>query len=230
MKSPASIVLIITTCGTLAWVCFSKFTFAHSARRVIPTSNFTQVTSEPRRVLPTNIAKKDPQPAVNNLAAEATPENHNAPDQESQVVPNIAMLSALPEKADGSIDYAQLPQTRLLGSWMNSQNEGDFSGYANLYHESFAGIKRVGGSAVQYDLPKWLEDRRKMFNDKMEVIVSDVEFKFARDMSEVKVEFTQQWSSRTFSDLGRKSILLKPFGSEWKIVREEMLWSKVLRK
>jgi len=116
----------------------------------------------------------------------------------------------------------------IVIEWKNAQKAGDFNKYASLYHKGFGGVKRVGGNKYNYNLDKWLNDRKKMFSKPMDVRVSEIKFSHNLSMGSHKVFFKQYWSSGSYSDFGSKEMHIDKTEKGYKITYEEMLDSKVL--
>lgn len=113
----------------------------------------------------------------------------------------------------------------FLDSWLSVQNTGSYSNYAAMYADTFAGIRRTGSSTHNLNRDAWLKDRKKMFKKKMVVEANNPEIKLAGTTATVK--FEQIWASDTYKDKGDKLLDLTFENGKLKIIREEMLFSKV---
>ena len=128
----------------------------------------------------------------------------------------------------------ELAQVRAeLEAWLAAQQSLDFERYAAFYADGFRGLKRVGDRRFRFDRSGWLADRRPMFKPGLTVKASGLEL--VRVEQSIAVFFTQEFSSLSYRDRGRKQLLFAkaspaaggaPGG--WRIVREEMLSSEVL--
>lgn len=113
----------------------------------------------------------------------------------------------------------------FLNDWLAAQNKGSYSDYAALYSKRFIGIKRSGKSMRKFDHDSWLKDRKKMFKKKMLVAANSPEITISGTIASVK--FEQIWESGTYKDKGNKVLDLSLENEKLKIIREEMLFSKV---
>jgi hypothetical protein len=115
----------------------------------------------------------------------------------------------------------------FMGNWFEAQNNGTYSKYAAMYSNNFVGIRRSGSHTQKLDHDAWLKDRKRMFKNKMSVTTSgDWEIKLSGTTSLVK--FEQKWESSTYTDKGVKQLNLALENGTLKIVREELLFSKVI--
>ncbi|MEZ4945647.1 MAG: hypothetical protein R2804_08975 [Cyclobacteriaceae bacterium] len=113
----------------------------------------------------------------------------------------------------------------LLKDWLASQNEGDFNKYKYFYSKDFYGIKRAGESEYSFNREDWLTDRKRMFHKKMIVRATDIQIVLKDTIH--KVVFNQDWQSNSFRDYGAKLLLVSQNKNTFKIIREEMLESKL---
>ena len=116
----------------------------------------------------------------------------------------------------------------IFNVWLESQNESDFGRYSSLFAEDFEGIARNGSNVKKYDRKGWLDARRGAFDREVAVVAEDVKLEVVE--AGVAVRFIQTWSSESYADRGEKVLELEPRNGEWKIVREIMLESKVLKR
>lgn len=115
---------------------------------------------------------------------------------------------------------------RLLSSWLEAQNTGDFDAYAALYASRFYGVRRTGAVTRRFDRDGWLKDRKRMFRKKMTVQADDV--RASLTAGSARVSFSQTWASGRYKDVGGKQLVLVAQDGAWKIAREEMLASRVI--
>lgn len=114
----------------------------------------------------------------------------------------------------------------FLGNWFEAQNTGEYSKYADMYSMKFVGIRRSGTSVLKMTHDAWLKDRYRMFKKKMSVTSGTPEI-YISDKTAV-VKFEQMWESQTYRDKGIKQLTLALEKKKIKIVREEMLSSKII--
>jgi hypothetical protein len=113
-----------------------------------------------------------------------------------------------------------------VDDWLAAQNSGNFSAYEKAYAARFTGVRRSGARVVRLSRAGWMKDRRRMFQKKMTVSVADVQIIPAG--TGAVVTFEQTWASGSYKDVGRKRLVLAPEGGALRIVREEMLESKIV--
>ena len=119
---------------------------------------------------------------------------------------------------------AETDAQKVLDDWLAAQNTGDFAAYDKLYAGQFFGVKRVGANKTTYDRAGWLEDRGRMFKNKMVVEADGVTI--STNPRSAVVHFTQSFSSGKFRDVGPKQLIVIVEGGDLKISREEMLQSQ----
>ena len=132
----------------------------------------------------------------------------------------IAVLSVTPAFAEPAPEASA-----LLARWLRAQNQRDFAAYEALYANAFTGVRRVRDRRVELDRNGWMRDRRRMFARPVTVEASDVVW--SSDALGTTARFTQTFASSSFSDRGGKQLRLEKSNDRWKIVREEMLTSRV---
>lgn len=116
----------------------------------------------------------------------------------------------------------------LVERWRAAQNAGDFDAYAALYGDGFEGVKRAGEAVQRFDRAGWLADRERMFARPMRVDVDELRVDVSPDGQGARAELVQTWTSGSFGDRGRKRLDLALRGDELRIVREEMLDSRIV--
>ena len=132
---------------------------------------------------------------------------------------------ASPVKA-GLSEVDRAAVERLVVAWAEAQNRSDFDAYQAMYADTFFGIKRAGSRVRQFGLKGWLEDRGKMFRRPFTVTVSGLVIGGTPDLA--IANFTQEWQSAKFRDVGPKQLVLERRGSSWAIRREELFSSTLL--
>lgn len=115
----------------------------------------------------------------------------------------------------------------FLNNWLAAQNAGSFANYSVMYAQEFSGIKRSGNKrTTSFNRNAWLEDRKRMFKNKMRVSARNVQINALGPTATVK--FEQTWESQGYKDKGEKQLYLVIEKSGLRIKREEMFASKVL--
>lgn len=121
-----------------------------------------------------------------------------------------------------------LPESEVkafVTRWETAQNEHDFAAYSALYAERFMGVKRVGTYSKRFDRTAWLADRKPMFEGGAKVRITDVTLVAAAGAT--RAVFTQEFTSSSFRDIGKKELFLVPAPGGIAISREEMLSSQI---
>lgn len=115
----------------------------------------------------------------------------------------------------------------FISEWFEAQNTGSYSKYVAMYSKKFVGIRRSGSSTRNFNYEDWLKDRKKMFKKKM--VVSGGVLEIKPSGSSATVKFEQTWESGSYKDKGLKLIKLALENGKLKIIREEMLSSRIVQ-
>jgi len=96
--------------------------------------------------------------------------------------------------------------------WLKAWQDRDLDQYLAFYSKSF--------KSSQGTFKKWKKSRHRALSikNKIVIVVSDVQMQEKKDM--VKMSFIQDYKSETLSDVGRKTLIWRKEGGQWKIVRE----------
>ena len=113
----------------------------------------------------------------------------------------------------------------LFAAWLATQNGSNFAAYGAMYGERFTGVKRALGGTRSFGRAGWLADRKIMFEKPMKVGASDVRITLSG--ATAHIQFQQAWSSGTYADTGLKQLLVASTPQGLRVVREEMISSKV---
>ena len=159
--------------------------------------------------------------------------------------PGKSTKSDVPESSQDSLSVAKESKTRTsektvvkdarmteelirekVQEWLLFQNKGDFESYQTLYAKKFMGVKRSGQRETRFTREGWLLDREKMFGQKFEVNVDDIETLNTKTSG--VASFTQFWKSKRFEDKGPKRLSFVLEDGAVKISREEMLESFIV--
>ena len=136
----------------------------------------------------------------------------------------IAMLVLAPPCFASGINEADI--INFLGEWFEAQNTGEYSKYAAMYSDSFIGVKRSGTKMFELNHDAWLKDRKKMFHKIIKVRSNTPTIKFRGQTAFVR--FEQTWESGRYRDKGDKELQICIERGVLKIIREEMLFSKII--
>lgn len=123
-------------------------------------------------------------------------------------------------------EISEMKLKEFLAKWLEAQNTGSYSAYANMYSNTFTGIKRSGPRTKTLNVLEWLKDREQMFKEDFVVKAINPEFNSSGVTASIK--FEQWWESARYKDKGYKIIDIRLEGETLKIVREEMISSTVL--
>lgn len=169
--------------------------------------------------------QKKPAPDAPAAAAQAQPEAK--PASPATPLPQAATAAAVPAPAAATaVQAVEAAEAQaLVDAWLQAQNKGDFEAYQKLYAQRMTGVRRSGEVAKSFARPGWLADRRRMFAKQMQVTASEVQITAGPTAA---VQFSQQFASGNFSDVGPKRLVLVREAGEVRIAREEMLASQVL--
>jgi hypothetical protein len=109
----------------------------------------------------------------------------------------------------------------LVERWRLAQNTRNFKGYQDCYDSSFFGIKRTKtGGAQRMNFGTWMNDRRKMLPNVIELGVSNMQISFDGDTAVVRLD--QRFRSVNYADDGLKELRVKMFPAGPKIIFEEL--------
>jgi ketosteroid isomerase-like protein len=159
-----------------------------------------------------------------SVACKSKPAPTEAPV--SSAAPSATALpSASAAAAVASTGLPEADVKAFVEKWQAAQNARDFDGYSQLYATRFMGVKRVGTYSKRFDRASWLADRKPMFEAGAQVKVTDVEL--VAVAGSTRAVFTQEFTSGTFRDVGKKELFLVAAPGGIAISKEEMLDSKV---
>jgi len=137
----------------------------------------------------------------------------------------IILFVVLSVKSAFGSEISEAEVRTFFDTWLKAQNTGSFSNYAGMYAAKFHGIKRSGSRTYGYDHGSWLDDRKRMFSNKMTVTASNIKVQISDETA--TIQFEQTWESNTYKDKGNKYLYLIRDKVSLKIAREEMLASKI---
>lgn len=138
----------------------------------------------------------------------------------------ISILILLLATSSFATEITEEAVSSFMVNWFQAQNKGTFKKYAAMYSANFIGIRRSGTKVQTFDHDSWLKDRKRTFSKPL--IVSGGILKIQLSGKTALVKFKQTWTSSTYSDEGDKLLKLAIENGEIKIIREEMLFSRVL--
>jgi hypothetical protein len=145
-------------------------------------------------------------------------------DKATGSAPSPAVTQKAPVSARPKLDTEKL--RRFVERWQQAQNDGKMEQYREIYAQDFAGLKRVGGRAIEMGRDAWLQDRHKLSLKTPRIEISDLRFYRNREL--VIAEFHQRWATKNFADEGTKVLTLRARSGSWEILREAMLESRAL--
>lgn len=156
-------------------------------------------------------------------ACKAKPAAPSEPPAKTEVAAAPTPSAAVTAPALSGLPEADVKA--FVERWQGAQNSKDFAAYSGLYAERFMGLKRVGSYSKRFDRAGWLADRKPMFDAGAQVKVSDVVLVAAPGAT--RATFTQEFTSGSFRDVGKKELFLVAAPGGISITKEEMLDSKV---
>lgn len=147
-------------------------------------------------------------------AASGQTKNTNKADSSQLLNRPLAEESLTPTPTQESV-------TALIERWRLAQNTRNFREYQDCFDTSFFGIKRTKtGGPQRMNFGSWMNDRRKMLPNVIEVGVSNMQISFDGDTAIAR--FDQRFRSANHADDGLKEIRVKMFPAGPKIVFEEL--------
>jgi len=75
------------------------------------------------------------------------------------------------------------------------------------------------------NLDGWLKYKNNVRNHSKDIRIEIEGLKISTEGDSAKVEFIQHYSSSVLKDKGKKTLLLRKVGNDWKIYRE--MWTKM---
>jgi len=105
-----------------------------------------------------------------------------------------------------------------VNNWLNSWETGDMEQYASSYD---AASFRAQGM----NLDGWLKYKKDVRNKSQNIQIEIEDLKITSDGKTAKAEFIQHYRSSILKDKGKKTLLLRKSGKDWKIYSET--WTKM---
>jgi ketosteroid isomerase-like protein len=140
--------------------------------------------------------------------AEAKPEAAQAKPAPAEVKPPAAEAKPQPAEARSKF-FAE-----LVGAWARAWTLKDQEAYFAFYHPDF----RYGAKNMNLDAFKVYRSELMNGSGRLEVLASDFEVRPLGDR--VRVAFRQVYRSDQLRDQGRKTLVFKKAGPDWKILSE----------
>ncbi len=181
------------------------------ARRHIDPNSFEANKDKIQQIL-TDIEMQEQHPHwLAGLKAAAKIENFSCADI------NIGSAAPVVEQAQPTTNASeqQISPEAVVNSWLKAWSSKDLDVYFANYSEHFY----LGKSHAS--IAEWKKYRTQMIENKTFIRVSIHDLKVIPvDGNHVRCEFTQNYESDTYSNKGKKSLILEKEGNSWKIVRE----------
>lgn len=112
----------------------------------------------------------------------------------------------------------------LINRWRQAQNSRNYNAYKACYAPQFFGIKRTrDGDETRMNYGQWMNDRRKMLENTINVAVQNPNINIERDTA--TAQFIQEFESVNYQDTGQKILKIKMFPDGAKIIFEEMKYA-----
>ena len=99
-----------------------------------------------------------------------------------------------------------------LSGWLKAWAKQDVNSYLSFYSDQFKDTK--------HDLAKWQSSRKRALeaNNNLSIEASNVQI--SESLNRIKLNFTQQFKSDKYSDVGEKELVWIKNGDSWKILKE----------
>ena len=99
-----------------------------------------------------------------------------------------------------------------LSGWLKAWAKQDVNSYLSFYSDQFKDTK--------HDLSKWQSSRKRALeaNNNLSIEASNVQI--SESLNRIKLNFTQQFKSDKYSDVGEKELVWIKNGDSWKILKE----------
>jgi len=99
-----------------------------------------------------------------------------------------------------------------LSGWLKAWAKQDVNSYLSFYSDQFKDTK--------HDLAKWQSSRKRALeaNNNLSIEASNVQI--SESLNRIKLNFTQQFKSDKYSDVGEKELIWIKNGASWKILKE----------
>ena len=170
------------------------------------------------------IASKGDEPVALALAEMAGKPTAQEPAPAAPKAAKPAPEDAQPAKQESGQEPKAEPRkpklagvTEFIESWRKAWERGDLNGYADCYDAKAVQGDRTGATAIRnHKAGLWQKSRPK------QVVLTNVRIITKQDM--VVVDMHQAYTdSKSFADMGVKTLYLQVKGDAWRIVRED--WS-----
>jgi ketosteroid isomerase-like protein len=99
-----------------------------------------------------------------------------------------------------------------LSGWLKAWAKQDTNAYLSFYSDQFKNSK--------HDLAKWQASRKKALEGNKNLSIQASNVQISESLNKIKVNFTQQFKSDKYSDIGAKELVWVKSGSNWKILKE----------
>ena len=100
-----------------------------------------------------------------------------------------------------------------IGEWVAAWQKKDYAAYVSHYAETFTPEKPLTRDA-------WLSQRKQRLAVAEEIKVTLKDININLDGNKALVDFTQIYSSNSYSDTSNKKLLMEKINGEWQIVKE----------
>ena len=142
-------------------------------------------------------------------------------DKKEENISNTAQNSQSGNQTSEKSPITKQIAQDLINRWEKAQDTRNFDDYRSCYAPEFVGIKRTKtGSENQMNYSQWMTDREKMAHNIIDVSVENLNITIDGDTA--IAQFIQNWQSVNYQDRGQKTMRIKMFAGEAKIVYEDL--------
>ena len=104
-----------------------------------------------------------------------------------------------------------------LSGWLKAWAKQDISSYLSFYSDQFKDSK--------YGLAKWQASRKIALEKNNNLSIEASNIQLSESLNEIKLNFTQQFKSDKYSDIGVKELVWVKNSGSWKILKETWISS-----
>ena len=102
-----------------------------------------------------------------------------------------------------------------LSGWLKAWAKQDINSYLSFYSDQFKDSK--------HDLAKWQESRKRALEKNNNLTIEASNVQISESLNKIKLNFTQQFKSDKYSDVGVKELVWIKNGDSWKILTESWI-------
>ncbi len=123
----------------------------------------------------------------------------------------VLVAEGVPPDLEEPIDSVDIVVSQFL-IWLNAWKAQQINSYLSFYSKDF--------EAPESSRESWEEKRRKLLSKSSIISIEVSDIQIVREDDAVEMSFTQDYKSDRISDVGKKVLIWKNEGDQWKIVKE----------